>query len=328
MNAPNAASPGMGHARAALGMVVVTLLWSTAGVVSRHLQAAESFEVTFFRSLFNLAGLGVALAWMRGRALWGELVRSPRVVWMSGLCWSVMFTAFMVALTKTTVANVLVTMSISPLLTALFARAFLHHRLPVRTWAAIAVAGVGIGWMYGRNMQVADADSLAGMAVAFLVPLSTALNYTVLHHAGRAKAAAPAGARDAHGADGTATPAGEPDMLSAVLIGAAISALATLPIAWPFQANAHDLALLCGLGVFQLAVPCLLLVRLTRELPSPEIALLGLLEVIFGVLWAWIFVGEAPGDSALVGGGLVVGALAFNELLSLRDRAVPAAVAH
>lgn len=315
---------GMGHARAALGMVVVTLLWSTAGVVSRHLQAAESFEVTFFRSLFNLVGLGVALTWMRGASLWTELARAPRVVWMSGVCWAVMFTAFMVALTMTRVANVLVTMSISPLLTALFARVFLHHRLPPRTWIAIAVAGAGIAWMFGRNMQAADARSLAGMAVAILVPLSTALNYTVLHHAGRAQGP---GAADAPGADGTATPGEEPDMLSAVLIGAALSALVTLPVAWPFQATPHDLGLLAGLGVFQLAIPCLLLVRLTRELASPEVALLGLLEVIFGVLWAWIGVGESPGSSALVGGALVVGALAFNELLSLRARgAAPAGV--
>ena len=63
--APTNPPRAMGHARAAFGMVVVTLMWSTAGVVSRSLQTAESFEVTFFRSLFNLAGLGVALTWMR-----------------------------------------------------------------------------------------------------------------------------------------------------------------------------------------------------------------------------------------------------------------------
>ena len=85
---------------------------------------------------------------------------------------------------------------------------------------------------------------------------------------------------------------------------------------------------LFGLGIFQLAIPCLLLVRLTRELASPEVALLGLLEVIFGVLWAWIGVGESPGSSALVGGALVVGALAFNELLSLRARGAARSGAH
>lgn len=292
-------------------MVLVTLLWSTAGVVSRSLQTAESFEVTFFRSLFNFAGLGLALTWMRGWRLWRDVFRSPRVVWMSGVCWSVMFTAFMVALTMTRVANVLVTMSISPLLTAVFARIFLHHRQPPRTWVAIAVAGAGIAWMFGRSMQTADASSLAGMAVALAVPLASALNYTVLQHAGRALPA---------GDDATQTPAAQPDMLSAVLIGAAISALVTLPLAWPFKSNPHDLGLLFGLGIFQLAIPCLLLVRVARVLPAAEVALLGLLEVIFGVLWAWIGADEAPGNSALVGGAIVVGALVFNEMLSLRGR--------
>src|ERR1700712_2359212 len=163
MNTPGGIGPG--HARAALGMVLVTLMWSTAGVVSRQLQAAESFEVTFFRSLFNVIGLGVALTWMRGWSLWTGLLRSSRVVWMSGLCWAVMFTAFMVALTMTRVANVLVTMSISPLLTAVFARVFLHHRQPPRTWIAIAAGGAGIAWMFGNSMSTADARSLAGMAV-------------------------------------------------------------------------------------------------------------------------------------------------------------------
>jgi drug/metabolite transporter (DMT)-like permease len=304
-------SPSLSHARAAFGMVVVTLLWSTAGVVSRSLQTAESFEVTFFRSLFNLAGLGLALTWVRGWSLWADLWRSPRVVWVSGVCWSVMFTAFMVALTMTRVANVLVTMSISPLLTAVFARVFLRHRQPPRTWVAIAVAGAGIAWMFGRSMQTADARSLAGMAVAFAVPLSSAANYTVLQHAGRT----PAGA-----GDDTRTPGVQPDMLAAVLIGASISALVTLPLAWPFRSNAHDLGLLFGLGIVQLAIPCLLLVRVARALPAPEVALLGLLEVIFGVLWAWVGAGEAPDGSALVGGAIVVGALVFNELLSLRRR--------
>jgi drug/metabolite transporter (DMT)-like permease len=304
---------GLGHARAALGMVLVTLMWSTAGVVSRSLQTAESFEVTFFRSAFNLAGLGIALTWMRGWRLWPDLFRSPRVVWMSGLCWAVMFTAFMVALTMTRVANVLVTMSISPLLTAVFARVFLHHKQPPRTWIAIACAGAGIAWMFGRSMQAADARSLAGMAVALAVPLSSALNYTVLQYAGGSRPAAD---------DSVVTPGADaqPDMLSAVLIGAALSAVATLPLAWPFKSTAHDLGLLFGLGIFQLAIPCLLLVRVTRALPAPEVALLGLLEVIFGVLWAWVGAGEAPGSSALVGGAIVVGALVFNELLSLRGR--------
>jgi drug/metabolite transporter (DMT)-like permease len=293
----------MSHLRAVSLMVLVTLLWSTAGVVSRRLEAAQSFEVTFWRSGFNAVGLAVALSVLRGPALWRGLLRSPRAVWVSGACWAMMFTAFMVALTMTRVANVLVTMAIGPLVTALFARLFLHHRLPPRTWVAIAVAGAGIAWMFGHEVQAADARSLLGMAVALAVPLAAAINFTVLQHISHGEVA------------------GESqDMLPAVLIGAMLSALCTLPLAWPLQASAHDLVLLAGLGVFQLALPCLLVVGLTRILPAPEIALLGLLEVVFGVLWAWIGAGEAPGPTALTGGALVLGALIGNELIALRSR--------
>jgi drug/metabolite transporter (DMT)-like permease len=64
-----------------------------------------------------------------------------------------------------------------------------------------------------------------------------------------------------------------------------------------------------------------MVVGLTRILPAPEIALLGLLEVVFGVLWAWIGAGEPPGPTALTGGILVLGALVGNELLALHKGA-------
>jgi drug/metabolite transporter (DMT)-like permease len=93
-----------------------------------------------------------------------------------------MFTAFMVALTLTTVANVLITMSIAPLLTALFARAALGHRLAARTWGAIAVAGLGIAWMYGREVSGAEPRHLLGTLVALAVPVAAAVNWTLLQH--------------------------------------------------------------------------------------------------------------------------------------------------
>lgn len=280
-------------------MVVTTLMWSIAGVVVRHLDAARSFEVTFWRSAFNALALGIALHAMRGPALWTGLARAPRVVWMSGLCWSVMFTAFMVAVTLTSVANVLVTMALGPLITALFSRIFLRHRLAPRTWAAIVVAGCGIGWMFGQGASVDGGGALLGITVAFAVPVAAAIQWTMLQHVSHGHAEAV-------------------DMLPAVLIGAVLSALATLPLAAPFQATAHDIGLLALLGVVQLAIPCLLVVRLSRVLPAPELSLLGLLEVIFGVLWAWWGAGEEPGTTALTGGALVIGALVANELVAMR----------
>ncbi|MGE5386936.1 MAG: DMT family transporter [Betaproteobacteria bacterium] len=282
-------------------MVLVTLLWSIAGVVTRHLDSARSFEVTFWRSLFNALTLIVALTCWRGWSLWSGIWRAGWAVWASGACWAVMYTAFMMAMTLTSVANVLVTMAVGPLLTALMARMALDHRLPQRTWLAIIVGGIGIAWMFARD--TGTGLSLLGTLVAFAVPMAAAINWTMLQHASQSAARGEA----------------SPDMMPAVLIGALLSALLTLPLAAPLQASAHDIGLLALLGAIQLAAPCLLLVRVSRELPAPEIALLGLLEVVFGIALAWIGANETPSPAALTGGTLVLAALVANALAAPRQ---------
>ncbi len=278
-------------------MLLATLLWSTAGVVTRHLEAARSFEATFWRSLFNAVALIILLVLLRGwRPLVRTLARGGTTLWISGLCWATMFTAFMVALTLTTVAHVLVTMALAPLFTALAARLALGLRLPVRTWLAVVVAGAGIAWMVAGELGLADARQLAGSAIALAVPVAAAVNWTAIQKSG----------------------AGGGDLLPAVLIGAVVSSAMTLAPAWPFAAPAHDVGLLAFLGVAQLAVPCLIAVAAARVLSAPEVALLSLLEIVFGVTWTWLGAAEVPGRHVLAGGALVLVALAGNEWLALR----------
>jgi drug/metabolite transporter (DMT)-like permease len=163
--------------------------------------------------------------------------------------------------------------------------------------------------MFGQQ-ALAPGASMTGALVALGVPIAGATNWVLLQHLHQRH-------HQRHAADPSVQ---APDMLPAVLIGALLSAAITLPMALPFSATPRDLGLLAGLGVFQLAIPCLLAVVLTRVLPAPEISLLALLEVIFGVLLAWLGAGEAPGPNALTGGALVIGALLFNEWLALRER--------
>ena len=285
------------HDRAIVGMVAATLMWSTAGVVTRHLENAARFEITFWRSFFTVLSLLVMLPLFQGRQVFARMARAGRSLWLSGLCWSVMFTAFMVALTMTSVANVLVTMALGPLLTALIARLVIGYRIPARTWGAIAVAGGGIAWMYGH--QIAG-GRIAGTLVALCVPFAAAINWTVNQRS------------QARGEN--------VDLVPAVLVGAAISTLATLPLAFPFTATPRDLGLLGLLGLTQLAIPCVLAVMCARVLKAPEMALLALLEVIFGILLAWLGAGEVPRTTVLTGGALVLGALVTNELIGWRQR--------
>jgi drug/metabolite transporter (DMT)-like permease len=213
-----------------------------------------------------------------------------------------MFTAFMVALTLTAVANVLITMALGPLLTALLTRVFLGHQLPARTWLAIVLAGIGIGWMYGAQLSLGEPNFVLGSLVAVCVPIAGAVQWTLVQK--------------------SQSEGQNLDLVPSVMLGAILSALLTLPLAFPFQVSAHDIGLLGILGLFQLAIPCALSVVCARVLKAPEVALLALLEIVFGIALAWWGANEAPQLSVLFGGTLVLGALLLNECLGWRDNNV------
>ena len=292
----------LSHKQAVMLMIACTMMWSIAGVVTRHLEQAKSFEVTFWRSFFTLVSLLIILPLIHGKSLLSKFKQGGWYLWVSGVCWSIMFTAFMTALTMTSVANVLITLSLGPMLTALFARIFIGHKLPLRTIIAIVVAGLGIAYMYAAQIDLSDMKQLAGMLVALGVPIAAAVNWTLVQHS------------QAHGH--------EVDLVPAVMVGALISSLVTFPLSMPFQASAQDVALLAMLGLVQLAIPCTLAVVCARFLKAPEVSLLALLEIIFGIALAWVGANEKPGLPVLLGGGLVLGSLVFNEWLGMRERAM------
>lgn len=273
-------------------MVAAPVLWSTAGVVTRHIERAEPFEQIFWRSLFAFLFVVVVLRKNPINAIraagWPGL--------FSGAMWTVMFIAFVIALSLTTTANTLVVMSISPLLTAFLALIFLKEKITPGTWFAACAAAAGIAWMFHEGVQAGQA---AGMLVALLIPFAAAANVVTL----RASAA-------------------RVDLIPAVMLGGALSCLIALPFAYPFSSSSRDLLLLALLGIFQLGLPCMLLVIASRTLPAPEIALLGLLEVVLGPLWAWLGAGETPGQATLVGGALVLLALVGNEISAFRGKPV------
>ncbi len=115
-------------------MLLTPVLWSTAGVVTRHVERAAPFEQVFWRSL--VAALFVAAFVF----FTGKRPQIGRPMWFSGAMWAVMFTAFVVALSLTTVANTLVVMSVAPLLTAFLSFVILKEAVSARTWLAAGAA--------------------------------------------------------------------------------------------------------------------------------------------------------------------------------------------
>ena len=318
----------MSHRQAVLLMVLVTLLWSMAGVVTRQVEQAQGLTLTFWRSAFNAAALALLLCWWRSPSqVWASLRSGGWALWGSGICWAVMFTAFMWALTLTTVANVLVTMALGPLFTAWLARWFLGQRMAWPSVMAVMLAGLGLIVMQlpalsaqlngsallqgpaadlegpARAASSAFRDHGAGLLLALAVPMAGAVNWVLIRA----------------GADQTGSYRSvAPDFLVSVMVGAAMSALVSGLASDPLNASGADLGWLALLGVFQLAIPCLLAVMAARVLQPSEVSLLGLLEVVFGVAWVWIGTAERPEPSVVVGGLVVLVTLLAHEAWNAR----------
>ncbi len=295
----DAAAAGRSHLPAVLAMVACTLLWSMAGVITRHLHRHDGMVLVFWRSGFAAASLLLVLGALRGpRALARQVARSPALLWLSAACWCTMYTAFMLALSLTTVAQTLVAASLGPLFAALLGLVFLRQPVRARTWLAIVVAMLGMAWMFWRNLHAArGAREIEGLLIGLLVPLGAAGNWVLVRHA-----------------------AGRLPMQAAPMLGAAMSALLVSLLAGHLAVDAHDLSWLGFLGVFQLALPGAFAVWAAQRLAPAEVALLGLLEVVFGTLWAWIGAAEVPGASTLIGGALILAALVGNEALGMAGR--------
>jgi drug/metabolite transporter (DMT)-like permease len=292
----------LSHGQAVWLMLLVAALWSTAGVVTRQLEHARSFEVTFWRSFFTMVSLTVILPLWQGRQAFQTMPWRNRYFWLSGLCWSIMFTAFMVALTLTAVANVLITLALGPLMTALLARLSTGQPLPLRTWCAIGLAALGIGVMFASQIHVGSPGFWMGVGVAVCVPLAGAVQWTLVQRS-RAQGL-------------------NLDLVPSVLLGAVLSCVLTLPWAFPFQATPADVQWLALLGLFQLAIPCVLSVLCAQVLKAAEVSLLALLEVIFGIGLAWYGAHEVPSPEVLLGGTVVICALFINEIYAWRQRNV------
>lgn len=256
----------------------------------------EPWDMVFWRGLLTAIGLTLWLAaYYRG-----ETVARFRAVGRSGSAVAVLFALstlfFIYALGRTTVANTLIIVSAAPLIAAVFSRVFLREAVRPRTWAAILVALAGIVILLSGSLEDArsGAGSLDGDLAAFGTALCMAGNFTILR---RAKAL---------------------NMVPAMALSGLLSAVTILPFAWPVALQPEQVGPMLLLGLLVLPVSFGLMTLGPRYLPAPEVGLILLLETVLGPLWVWLVLGEAPGERALLGGVIVVAALAVHSALGLR----------
>lgn len=282
-------------------MAGASVCFSTAGVVVRHIETVNAVGIVFWRSVFMTLFLAALLAAWHKRALPMRLRLAGAPGLMSAAFLAATFFFFIFSISYTTVANASALMSTGPLFLAAAAWAWLGERPRAGTWAAIAAALAGIALMFSEGFGTGQ---LAGNLLALGVPVSFTINYIILRRA-----------------------AASVDPTVSALLAALLSVLVGLPLAWPLAASGRDLLLLAALGVFQTGLGLALMTRAYHRLQAGELALIGLLETVLAPLWVWLAIGERPGNAALAGAVIVIGAVLANQLLGLRARAAKTATA-
>jgi drug/metabolite transporter (DMT)-like permease len=281
------------HRKGIALIVGACLCWASAGVLVRNMEVHDGWKITFWRSLFMTLFLLGVISFQHGRRL-PERMRAmgwPGIV--TALLFALMFISFILALSTTTVANTLVLGSVSPFVAALFGRLFLLEAVLPRTWIAMIAALAGIVVMFFDSIS---GGVWTGNLIALCIPIAFATSVVILR---KSRA--------------------EVDMIPSIFLAGIFSMILTLPFAMPLSVSPGDLGLLATMGVVQLGLGLMLFMLAVPHLSSAEIALLSVLEIIFGVVSTWMLVGERPANATLLGGGIVIGALVANQIAGLRQ---------
>lgn len=286
------ATPSPSSGAAALGVlcaVAAAAIFSTAGVIVRRIDL-PAWDVSFWRSAFLVITMLPLLLWQY-RRIWIDVRNAGPALLLSAVLLAGSFVSFILALGLAPVANVLIMFGATPFITAIAARLFLGERLHAHTVLAMAVAVVGLAISVAGSLQ---AGALAGMAVAFIVVLCMSGNYVVVRHR-----------RDV-------------GMAPAIWLAGVISGLVALPFAHPENVTWSQVPWLFALSPGQLVGGLLLYMASLKRIPAGRAALLGLLELVLGPIWVWLFDGEKPDDLTLIGGAIVIAAAAANVWLDSR----------
>jgi drug/metabolite transporter (DMT)-like permease len=268
-------------ARGRLFILYAALAWSTAGVLQRELTVGVGTQLAG-RALFATLTLIAFVAFTERRGRLAAFARMGRAELGFALCMAVSSASFIVALNHTTVANVLFLQAASPFVAALLAWALLRERVDRRTLVAMGVAVAGVAAMVGG-----PGGASVGVAIAFGMTLAFAASVVLARHRSDISM-------------GPATCVGQ----LGVLVCAA-------PFAHPGAVGAHDFGYLVALGVTQIGLGLIFLALGARLIPAAEVALISLLEVVLGPLWVWLVDAERPATTTLVGGAVVVVAVAI-----------------
>lgn len=289
----------MRYGTGAIMVLVAGLVWSFMGLALRQIEVSGTWTVLFWRSVGAVPVLLAFIAWRSGGQPVERMRKSGLAGVLGGLCLVFAFAGSIFAIQSTSVANAVFLFAASPFFAAILGWILLGERVRPATWAAIAVAGVGMFVMVREGLA---AGALAGNIAAILSALGFA-GFTITLRWGRME-----------------------DMIPAVVLGGlfsmvfALGIVATQGETLAVPRREIIIAMLMGVGL--LASGMVLYTLGSRVVPAAELTLLSMVEVMLGPVWVWLFLNETATPATFVGGAILMAAIAGNALSGLARRPV------
>ncbi|MCA3487821.1 MAG: DMT family transporter [Rhodobacter sp.] len=289
----------MTYARGVLLVVLAGLLWSFMGLAVRHIETAGTWAILFWRSAGMVPVLLAFIAWRSG----GHPLERLRRVGVAGVLGAFglvfAFAGAIYALQATTVANAVFLFAASPFMAALLGWIILREPVRPATWAAIAVAGVGMFVMVRDGLAGGEtAGNLAALLSAFgFAAFTLTLRWGKLE-----------------------------DMMPAVVLGGLFSMAVAVIALWiraeVLAVPVKDIVISVAMGAGMLATGMALYTLGSRVVPAAELTLLSMVEVLLAPVWVWLALGETASAGTFLGGGILLVAIAGNALSGLRRKPV------
>ena len=298
--APNTHDGTAAYRRGVVLVLSAGVCWSLMGVGIRLIEAASVWQILFYRSL-ALAPFLLLVITLRGN---GGPFRAIRAAGISGVvgggALAVAFFGAIFAIQTTTVANAVFLFAAAPFMAAVLGIVILRESVRRATWIAMTVAIIGIAVMVMGGLAL---GRWAGNAAALL----SALGFAVFTIALRWKKTE--------------------DMMPAVFLAGVFATTVAGAVCavtdQSFLLPARDVSIALGLGVFQVGLGLVLYTAGSKVMPAGELALLSMGEVVLGPLWVWLFLSETVSLYTLVGGAILLMALAGNAISGMRRKPLP-----
>ena len=252
---------------------------SWGGFIIRSFEQASVWQILFLRSFFFLLGLIFFLLIVYRQNTLTKIKTSGLPALLGGFVLSFSFIAFVVAMSNTTVANVVFIISTQTMFLALFGFFYLKEKVSLIGSLSIFLAMSGIIIMVGDSVS---SGSLFGNLVALAIPINFAVLVMIIRKYKNL------------------------DMVPAIFYSGIFSCLYGLFLSESFSFTYHDIFMGFLLGVPQLALGFICITIGSRTTPSATIGLLMLSETLFAPIWVWIFLSEIPPLSVFIGGLVII----------------------